>query len=185
MPKLLLFAACEKVIVGQDGAVSMISIFQSIRLRPPGDSVEAAKAQVPFSWCLFALWERDNGEGTDFEQRWQLTDPSDQPLIGSKVALRFDKQFRRVVITMSGFRVAYRIARGFPAGARVAEQATNAAAVLAVGMTPSLRLRKGRAAAHLDRDLLVTQGGDRIDPGGALRREEAGQGRDAEKNGRS
>src|SRR5213593_253949 len=48
--------------------------------------------------------------------------------------------------------VTYRIARGLPAGARVAEKATNAAAnaaaVLTVGITPSLRPRKDRSADH-------------------------------------
>ncbi len=56
MPRLILFAACEKVIFDTSGPASLVSIFQ--RMNFPVQQVPLPdKAISPNQWSIFALWE--------------------------------------------------------------------------------------------------------------------------------
>jgi hypothetical protein len=108
MPRLMLFAACEKVIVGQeDNAGSLISILQGFDIPTAPDP--AAPSMAPFVWYAFALWETARDEVPGFAvQRIQLVAPdkktillsAEVPVIGGKDK---GKRFHRAALRRQGF----------------------------------------------------------------------------------
>lgn len=69
MPKLLIFAPCQKVIVGQDSATSLISITEGFVI----DVQESVPkdAALPMTWSILTLWhkEGESEENRIYEQR--------------------------------------------------------------------------------------------------------------------
>src|SRR5690242_17980914 len=107
MPRLLMFAPCEKVITAtEDNGASLISILQGfdVPVAPPKDS----KAIAPITWYAFSLWEAIEEEPERFAQRVQLLAPKDSevlftvemPIVTPNNA---DKRFHRHAIKNQGF----------------------------------------------------------------------------------
>ena len=75
MPRLILFAPAERVIVDQkDNSLSLIGIMSGVRIQlVQADEHPPAEAAVPIRWSVLAVWRREAGdEGRRFEQRVQL-----------------------------------------------------------------------------------------------------------------
>lgn len=109
MPKLLVFAPCEKVIVNeQDHVSSLIALLEMLTLQiPEGEDLPAGTA-VPLSWYIFALWEKEVGDDERrFEQRTELLTPAGENVLGGVTDLTFhaDKPKLRVVAAVAGFPV--------------------------------------------------------------------------------
>ena len=75
MPRLILFAACEKTLHDINGPASLISIFQ--RMNFPVQQVPLPeKAISPNQWSIFSLWETEPEElGTVFKQTTRVYAP--------------------------------------------------------------------------------------------------------------
>lgn len=57
MPKLLVFAPCEKIIMDENKNPSLIVILENINLRKPTDGSEIQKnAVTPREWAVFTRW---------------------------------------------------------------------------------------------------------------------------------
>jgi hypothetical protein len=105
MPRLLLFAPCEKVISAQeDNGASLIALLQGFELptQPPEENLMA-----PIPWYAFALWEAINEEPGRFSQRIQLVARDgtilvnwEGPVVG---AGNRGKRFHRTAIKHLGF----------------------------------------------------------------------------------
>jgi hypothetical protein len=75
MPNLKALLACEKVIFDQEGPVSVISIFQQMKVQLTGAPLPE-KAISPTLWSVFVLWESDPREvGSQFTQVLKVTAP--------------------------------------------------------------------------------------------------------------
>jgi hypothetical protein len=61
MPKFKFLVACEKVIIDQEGPVSLISIFQKMNIQLQ-DAPLPDKAVSSARWHAFSLWENDPKE---------------------------------------------------------------------------------------------------------------------------
>jgi hypothetical protein len=75
MLKLLLFAACEKVIVGVDNTTSLISVVESIEFNTQIEIPPDALA--PIKWAIISLWQRE-GEveaPVDYQERMDVIRP--------------------------------------------------------------------------------------------------------------
>ena len=83
MPRLLLFAACEKVIVDQANVISLISLLQEVNLEIPPDVALPAEAKLaPMMWNILSIWEQEPGDqGKDFEQRIAITLESGETIV--------------------------------------------------------------------------------------------------------
>ncbi len=72
MPKLLLFAPCEKVLIDETSkTISLIVILQEIHYKlPPGTSLQPSAA-IPMNWSVVSLWQQEEPAdfGVAFEQR--------------------------------------------------------------------------------------------------------------------
>lgn len=95
MPKLIALVACEKIIIGDDNSVSLISIFQDLTITvpvpPEGESL--ADLKIPLVWSVFSLWRREPGdEGKLFEQKLELVHA------GGKVSFENVLQFRMTAL---------------------------------------------------------------------------------------
>jgi len=82
MPKLLIFAACEKVLIDQLNNLSLISVLQEAKVGMPPQGVQAqlpsgAKLMAPIKWDVLALWAKTDDKVC--EQRVALFDPSGNP----------------------------------------------------------------------------------------------------------
>ena len=65
MPRLLLFAACERIILADDNTVSLISLLEKMEMTAhvaPGEPPPAGDAMSPFSWNVLATWTREDGD---------------------------------------------------------------------------------------------------------------------------
>ena len=75
MPRLILFAPAERVLIDQqDNSVSLVNVLSGVKaqLLAP-DETPPADASVPIRWSVLALWRREAGdEGKRFEQRLQM-----------------------------------------------------------------------------------------------------------------
>lgn len=74
MPKLILLAACEKVVIDQnDNTTSLISLLEAIQVSVPESERDKLPedAGVPVNWSLLALWQVEAGDkNKQFESRF-------------------------------------------------------------------------------------------------------------------
>lgn len=77
MPKLLLFAPCEKVIIAHDeNTVSLITVLQTLQFAVEDVGGIPEKASAPIRWFVFSMWQATPEEiGKSFEQRVELLLP--------------------------------------------------------------------------------------------------------------
>jgi hypothetical protein len=78
MPKLLVFAPCEKVIISRDeNNPTLIAILHTIGGEVRSHEPVAPGTMAPMRWSVFTLWQRLDGEdGKILEQRLRLRSPS-------------------------------------------------------------------------------------------------------------
>ncbi len=62
MLKPYICAACEKVIVDQDGLASLIGLFNKIIFSPPPGEEVPANAVVSKEWTVFSSWDTEPGD---------------------------------------------------------------------------------------------------------------------------
>jgi hypothetical protein len=76
MPKLLVFAPCERVIYERDdNGASLITLLEGLTVT--SDEKLAEDAIMPIRWQIFTSWKIEEGEqGKDFEQRIVIIAPS-------------------------------------------------------------------------------------------------------------
>lgn len=111
MPKLLIFAPCERVIIDQNNVTSIFTILQELRFEapePPPDP-EGRVPVAPIKWDVLSLWMRTEGDepGTVYETRFALVDPTGNAIPGFAASVEFTflegKTNHRVVTTLLGF----------------------------------------------------------------------------------
>ncbi len=109
MPKILIFAPCQKVIVSAlDNTVSLISVIETFTIAIPEGAEVPEKATIPMDWSVFSLWELEEGEeGKNFEQRVDFVLPNGRKALdNATTTLDFQPHSNR-------FRNVYMV-KGFP-----------------------------------------------------------------------
>jgi len=69
MPKLIMFTACEKVIIDRRELPSLINIFQRMQIQLL-DAPMPENAVSPVRWDVFSLWQHTKDEVG--ENSWKL-----------------------------------------------------------------------------------------------------------------
>src|SRR5438445_11897758 len=83
MPKLLLFAPCERVAIDQQNNPTLISILQ--QWSAPSEEI-AEQAFAPQRWDIFALWYRTpEAVGKEFVQICELINASAQKALSAQL----------------------------------------------------------------------------------------------------
>ena len=124
MPKLLVFAPCEKVIISQDeNNPTLIAILSSLTLQTTAEELaktatsvegsEGGAVQPPMAlvrWSIFSMWlrEPEDDEGKDFHQTIEIVSPDDRVLLSNKMTFKFSGTARthRLTLHVGGFPVA-------------------------------------------------------------------------------
>jgi len=76
MPKLVILAVCEKVLVERSGLPSLINIFQRMNVNLQ-DAPLPENAISPARWAIFSLWQHDPSEfGVQFVQKLAVIKPN-------------------------------------------------------------------------------------------------------------
>lgn len=78
MPRLLIFAPCESVIVSLEGSISLITVFEGLNVSFPEEEYTNLPDDsfLPMTWNVLSKWIRDDNEEPHlWEQRIQVTMP--------------------------------------------------------------------------------------------------------------
>jgi hypothetical protein len=107
VPKLLIFAPCEKVIISTDqNTPTLISILTELRGEiEPTDAQTAQvpdeEAQFPFRWGIFVMWHREESEASQgFEQTLHLISPKQKRMIDQTVSFVVEKANHRIITNL-------------------------------------------------------------------------------------
>jgi hypothetical protein len=78
VPQLISFLPCEKVIVAQDGSLSIIGVLDSITATlPTGQNTLPADTVAPMRWSMLAIYRREPGdENKRYVQRVRFVLPN-------------------------------------------------------------------------------------------------------------
>ena len=108
MPRLLLFAPCEKVIVDQNSnTISLISILQDFAVHVPPNVEVSEKAQVPFRWRALAIWHKQGeDEGKRFEQEVIFINPEGRSVGSATSFFEMSRPYHRTVADFPGFPIS-------------------------------------------------------------------------------
>jgi hypothetical protein len=89
MPKLLVFAPCEKVIIDQsENTVSLVTLLGDLQVGVVPGTAVPKDSTTPLHWSAFALWHREaSDEGKQYESRCTLVSPNGNILIESGTAV--------------------------------------------------------------------------------------------------
>jgi hypothetical protein len=101
MPKLLVFAPCEKVIISQDeNNPTLIAILSRLTLQ--GDDTSFAQVaseakdqlpMVPMRWAIFTMWLREPSDGTrEFTQTIDIESPGGKVVITHRNSFAFTSE---------------------------------------------------------------------------------------------
>src|SRR5579863_1752666 len=111
MPKLLLFAPCEKVLVDElTRTTSLIGVLQELHYKvPPGTPIQP-NALLPLNWQVISLWQEEEpaDAGVEFEQRLVLENTAGQALFANEVKWRFTRPSHRMVANVPGLPIGSR-----------------------------------------------------------------------------
>ncbi|HKW64676.1 MAG TPA: hypothetical protein VJN89_19140 [Candidatus Acidoferrum sp.] len=108
MPRLSLFAPCERVILGQgDNSASLIVVIQQIQFQglagqPP--VLPPLGAGVPGRFSLFSQWYQLPTDGnTIFEQRITLSTGNENPVLEAMTEFQMTDRVHRLIANVIGF----------------------------------------------------------------------------------
>src|SRR6266536_1373598 len=106
MPKLLIFAPCEKVIISGeeigDGSSSLITILQSINVEV-SEETDKTTLSGPMTWYIFSLWQMQTDDAEKaYEQHFEYVAPSGKLLFNLKTEFSTTKPYQRVVSKIIG-----------------------------------------------------------------------------------
>jgi hypothetical protein len=101
MPRLLLFAPCERVIFGHgDKSASLIIILQQLQIQ----SEIPKDAMLIINFSVFSQWYRSSGdEGKIFEQRVALVSGNEKPILENITAFQMTEKLHRIAANFSRF----------------------------------------------------------------------------------
>lgn len=106
MPRLLLFVACEKVIISTENTPTLVEIFETLTMGVVGVKL-LENAAFPLKWHAYSMW---HGEPADidgsFEQRCTLKAPSGKLLFDVTMAFRMEKPSHRNSISFPVFPIS-------------------------------------------------------------------------------
>lgn len=109
MPTLLLFAACERVIIGQeDNSLSLVSVMTGVSAQLPFamDQPIPENTAIPLRWYLVALWKNEPDEiGIPFDQRVTLETSGGTELVHGEQKLETQLPLLRSINAMTIFPV--------------------------------------------------------------------------------
>ena len=108
MPKLYVFAICEKVVMDKDDRASLITLFNQITAQILPTSPEIPpNAVVPKEWWAFSSWETEpEDDGKEYRQMIQLLYPNGEPFgppVGATFSPSSGKTHNQVAINAPGF----------------------------------------------------------------------------------
>lgn len=107
MPKLLIFAPCEKVIIDQNNNPSLISVIQELVSPLPPDTQIPPNAMGLMRWDIFTLWQQETGDDQkEFVQDCALVGPTESSGIQGSMAFRFTGLAHRNIMSIYGFPLA-------------------------------------------------------------------------------
>jgi len=97
MPKLSIFVPCERVILGNDGSVSLIGLVNQLTFPPLPPNIHQnlspGNIAAPVKWAVFAQFHREQG---DIQKRFlfqtELRAPSGVPVIPGQPQLFLMKE---------------------------------------------------------------------------------------------
>jgi hypothetical protein len=98
MPKLLIFAPCERVIIGQgDNSVSLIILIQKLQLNQIAPKLEENQPMLA-RVSLFSEWIKTSGDqGKVFEQRFTFGIPGQTPNVEAMMEFTMTERHHRNV----------------------------------------------------------------------------------------
>ena len=99
MPKLLIFAPCERVILGQgDNSASLIVIIQQMQFHiPPGQQIPQG-AGVASRFSIFSQWHRlPTDAARIFEQRIVLSIGNENPILEAVSEFQMTERLHRSI----------------------------------------------------------------------------------------
>jgi hypothetical protein len=88
MPKLLLFAPCERVILARDNTASLITLLDAININIGPKAEIKEDVLLPFVWHAFILWQREGPED-DLPRRQKV----ELSFLGSKASATVEGPF--------------------------------------------------------------------------------------------
>lgn len=107
MPKLLMFAPCEKVIIDQNNNPSLIGVIQGLTTPLPTETQTPPGAFGLMRWDIFTLWQRQDGdEEGEYEQECQLIGPGGSTTIQTSMRFKFVGPTQRNIMSLYGFPLA-------------------------------------------------------------------------------
>jgi hypothetical protein len=112
MPKLLIFAPCEKVLIDQSSnSVSLIAILQEVHYKLPQGVTAEPNSSLPIQWAAMSLWQEETPAdvGVEFEQRVALENVAGQVLLENVTKWQFKKANHRIVARILGLPIARKL----------------------------------------------------------------------------
>lgn len=109
MPRVLIFAPCERAIVSNEGPLSLVSILEKLITTAP-QAPTAEHATVPMRWFVVSVWIHEaSDDGKTFEQMVRLigrdgttamhTEPAQFTTSAEKTRFRFIGRMDQFPIT--------------------------------------------------------------------------------------
>jgi hypothetical protein len=105
MPKLLLFAPCEKVAHDQGNNPVLVSVLIEWTVAPATKAMPE-NAIIPKEWVIFTLWYRlPEDEGREFIQTCELKAPTGRILLSGSITFRMTTIAHRNTMNVAGLPV--------------------------------------------------------------------------------
>jgi hypothetical protein len=104
MPKLLLFAPCEKIIIEDKSTnVSFISLLDSIRIGVRVGEIPEGAA-IPLRWSVITMWWRQpDEEPRRYEQQWDFVESDGRVLVRDSAIFVIEGKTHRHITQMEAF----------------------------------------------------------------------------------
>ncbi len=108
MPKLYVFAVCDKVILDANGTASLISLFNEVHAVLASGTEIPPNAVAPKEWAIFVSWKQEPEDaGKEYEQILQIINPDESVFqqTGIKFTFARDKTHHQNTGQVVGFPV--------------------------------------------------------------------------------
>jgi hypothetical protein len=106
MPRLLLFAPCEKVARDDGNNPVLVSVLLEWTMAAVEPKPMPENAIMPRQWVIFTLWYRlPEDEGREFVQTCELKAPSGRILLSGDIAFRMTTIAHRNTMNVAGLPV--------------------------------------------------------------------------------